>query len=257
LTAEPEAPGSEPRSYAEAAQTLTGLQLYESERVRSYLYSGGLVAVHAEGRDRDAIWEAFEKRNVYGTSGPRILLYFDLVTEDERYPMGSELEASENPVFHVRAVGSLEQKEGCPETTLQALGPERTQTLCAGECYQPSDTRRKITHIDVVRIRPQVHPGEDPADLIDDPWQRFDCPDDPAGCTATFVDPEFEALGRDTVYYARAFEGPSPTVNGQKPACLREENGECVEVDLCADEGKCLSEYAHRAWSSPIYVDHQ
>ena len=78
-----------------------------------------------------------------------------------------------------------------------------------------------------------------------------------AGCTATFVDPEFPALGRDTVYYARAFEVPSPTVNGQKPACAREESGECVEVDLCADEGKCLSDYAHRAWSSPIYVDHQ
>ena len=31
LTGEPEAPGSEPRTYAEAAQTLTGLQLYESD----------------------------------------------------------------------------------------------------------------------------------------------------------------------------------------------------------------------------------
>lgn len=257
LSGAPEEPRSEPRSYEEAAEKLTGLQLYESERVRSYLYSGGLVAVHARGRDRQAIWNALEQRNVYGTSGPRILLYFDLITEESRYPMGSELETSETPVFHVRAVGSLEQEEGCPESTLEALGADRARSLCAGECYRPGDTRRRITHIDVVRIRPQTHPEEDPAKLIDDPWQRFECPDDETGCTATFVDPEFPALGRDTLYYARAFEEPSATVNGSPPRCLREENGECVEVDLCRDDGACLSDYAHRAWSSPIYVDHE
>ncbi|MEE3327672.1 MAG: DUF3604 domain-containing protein [Myxococcota bacterium] len=256
LSGEPEEPRSEPRTFAQAAETLTGLQLYESERVRSYLYSGGLVAVHAQGRDRQSIWNALQKRNVYGTSGPRILLYFDLITGDARYPMGSELQTSESPIFHVRAVGSLEQKEGCPETTIEALGAERTASLCAGECYQPGDSRRPITHIDVVRIRPQTRPEEDPADLIDDPWQRFECPDDTTGCTATFIDPDFPALGRDTVYYARAFEAPSPTVNGQKPECLREVDGECLEVDLCRDDGTCLSDYAHRAWSSPIFVDH-
>ena len=256
LSGEPEAPRSQSRSYEEAKESLSGLQLYESERVRSYLYSGGLVAVHANGRSRDSIWEAFEKRNVYGTSGPRILLWFDLITTEKRHPMGSEWITDKSPVFSVRAVGSLEQKEGCPESTTGALGAERTESLCAGECYWPSDTRREITHIDVVRIRPQTHPEEDPADLIDDPWQRFECPEDPNGCTATFVDPDFPGLGRDTVYYARAYEAPSLTVNGEQPACLREKDGRCVEVELCQDNGTCLSEYAHRAWSSPIYVDY-
>ena len=73
---------------------------------------------------------------------------------------------------------------------------------------------------------------------------------------STFVDRDFPALGRDTVYYARAFEAPTPTVNGQQPRCSADAPGECTEVALCADTGDCLSSYAHRAWSSPIYVDY-
>ncbi len=255
LSGSKEAPISHSRTYDEAAQKLSGLQLYESERTRSYLYTGGLVAVHADGRSRDDIWNALEKKEVYGTSGPRILLWFDLITEKNRYPMGSAVELTESPVFNVRAVGSLEQKKGCPESTIDALGVERTASLCGGECYQPSDTRKIITHIDIVRIRPQIDPNEDLAELIDDPWQRIECSVDPTGCSATFIDPDFATLGRDTVYYARAFEAPSHSVNGKLPTCKVWESGECVEVELCSDDGDCLGEYAHRAWSSPIFVD--
>ena len=170
--------------------------------------------------------------------------------------MGSEQTTRDAPVFRVRALGSFEQREGCPETTGAALGALRTASLCAGECYHPGDRRRRITHIDVVRIRPQTHPGEDVASLIDDPWRRFSCPEGQEGCVATFVDPDYPAMGRDTVYYARAFEEPSPTVNGQQPACASQADGACTAVQLCEDQGTCLSPYAHRAWSSPIYVDY-
>jgi hypothetical protein len=256
LTGDPEEPASRSRSFEEARQKLSGLQLVESERVRSYLYSGGLVAVHAEGRHREAIWDALQRREVYGTSGPRILLWFDLLGEGDPQHMGSEVATRDAPVFRVRAVGSYEQAEGCPDSTVRALGAERTAILCGGECYRPTDQRRRITHLDVVRIRPQTHPDEDVSKLIDDPWQRFECPYAPGGCVATFVDPEFPELGRDTVYYARAFEVPTPTVNGEQPRCTEEGAAGCSEAALCRDTGDCLSEYAHRAWSSPIYVDY-
>jgi hypothetical protein len=253
--APPEAPGSRARSYAEAAASLSGLQLYETERTRSFLYTGGLIAVHSEGRDRGSIWRALARKETYGTSGPRILLWFDLLSEDGVRPMGSEVATREAPVFRVRAVGSFEQAPGCPESTESALGADRTAGLCAGECYRPKDERRLITRIEVVRIRPQTSPGEDIGSLIDDPWRHFECPGDPSGCVATFVDPEFATGARDAVYYARAFEMTTPTVNGDPARCTWDADGNCTETQLCAEGDDCLDPFAPRAWSSPIYVD--
>ena len=255
LRGAPEAPESHSRSYAEAAATLRGIQLYESERTQSFLYTGGLVAVHAEGRDRDAIWEALETKEVYATSGPHILLWFDLIDEGGTHPMGAAVESRDAPVFRVRAVGSLEQAPGCPEAAADALGPEALARLCRGECYHPTDTRRLITRIEVVRIRPQVEPGEDLGELIQDPWRRFDCPPDPTGCVATFTDDDYPVAGRDALYYARVFEAPDPTVNGDPLRCTRDAAGQCLESFPCRGGEECLSPYAQRAWSSPIYVD--
>lgn len=69
------------------------------------------------------------------------------------------------------------------------------------------------------------------------------------------MDDEFPGRGRDAVYYARVFERPRPTVNGDPLRCIRDASGACLESDPCLDGDDCLSPYAPRAWSSPIYVD--
>jgi hypothetical protein len=235
----------------------------EFKRLGSYFYTGGLVAVHAQERSRDEIWDALMKRHVYGTSGPRILLYFELLASQGDEPlakMGDEVTMQSNPRFRVRAAGSFEQKPGCPEDAVQGLSPERLERLCRGECANPSDTRREITRIEVVRIRPQQSPNEPLDLLIEDPWQTLPCSGDPAGCIVEFEDPAFSQDARDTVYYVRAIEAPRLAINAGGLRCERDELGDCIRTRACDgvdDSDDCLEEIEPRAWSSPIFIDHE
>ena len=71
-----------PESVPVDSERVDGLMQYQRldfERQASYFMTGGLVAVHAEGRSRGEVWDAIERREVYGTSGDRILLWFDMV----------------------------------------------------------------------------------------------------------------------------------------------------------------------------------
>ncbi len=228
-------------------------------RVQSFLYPGGLAAVHADGRSRDAIWDALRRREVYGTSGPRILLWFDLMNGGpDPLPMGSAARLAETPRFRVRALGSFEPLPGCSEWNRRGLPAERLERLCRGECWNPSDTRRGIRAIEVIRIRPQLHTDEDPALLIEDPWRRFDCGDDPAGCAVEFDDPDFAGSGRDALYYVRALEVPSLALNGRPLETRFDDQGNAVSVRVCRGEGSedgCPAEHQERAWSSPIFLD--
>ncbi|HIK85723.1 MAG: DUF3604 domain-containing protein [Myxococcales bacterium] len=235
---------------------------FEVERGASFFLNGGLAAVHSDGRDRDAVWDAMDRKEVYGTSGPRILLWFDLLNGPSRRPtpMGSQVELAENPIFQVKAVGSFEQNPGCGPDATSALDPDRIARLCQGECYNPSTVRRPITRIEIVRIRPQRAPDEEILGLVEDPWRVIECDSDPEGCVGTFVDGDYVTDGRDSLYYARAIEAPSLAVAADPLGCRRSSDGRCVQVDPCfgrpADDD-CLAQTEERAWSSPIFVNHR
>jgi hypothetical protein len=229
------------------------------ERQASFFLTGGLVAVHAEGRSRDAIWSALKRREVYGTSGERILLWFDLVNGPEPHAMGSEVTLGEAPRFNVRAAGAFVQLPGC-EALPDGPSPERLERLCRGECNRPSERRKRITRIEVVRIRPQRSPGEPIAKLVEDPWLKLPCEDADGTCVVSFEDPDFVPSGRDATYYVRAIEEPSPAVNGGGLRCERDASGQCVKAHPCYGDYRtspsddCLAPVEERAWSSPIFV---
>ncbi|MCX2981540.1 DUF3604 domain-containing protein [Halieaceae bacterium IMCC14734] len=244
-----------------------GLLLTHAERASSFYLTGGLVAVHAPRKDRDAIWNAVQSKETYGTSGDRILLWFDLLNAGaaggQLAPMGSEVSLSENPRFQVRAVGALRQRPGCPDSSVNALGQERLARLCYGECFNPGDERKLITRIEVVRIRPQTRPGEPISGLIEDTWLTHHCPPDPNGCQFDFEDPDFNSTGRETVYYVRAIEEASEAVNAALMRCQYDDNGHCTSANICAGSplftdpaDDCLASNEERAWSSPIFVSH-
>lgn len=259
----PRPKGEAPQSQPFDLQTsrFNFLQVAESERVQSYFFAGGLAAVHSAGRSRDAIWNALKRRQVYATSGERILLWFDLLGADGREaPMGSVVVAEGVPRFRVRAVGAFEQAPGCPQQSLTGLGADAVADLCRGECYNPTDRRQVLDRIEVVRILPQAHPDEDVGDLIEDPWQVFPCSGDPRGCTVEFADPDPRRIGREALYYVRAIQRPSATVNAAGLRCEYDEQGQCIAVNPCYGDDRtpadddCQAPAEHRAWSSPIFI---
>jgi len=224
------------------------------ERQASFFVTGGLVAVHATERTRDAIWDALSRREVYGTSGDRILLWFDLIDGEKRVPMGSELDFEGVPKFRVRTAGAFEQLAGCPESVGEALGPELIERLCAGECYNPSDRRRNITRVEVVRIARQMSEHEDVAELIEDPWLTIPCPADQEVCEVEFEDPWFPSAGREVLYYVRAIQEPTLAVNADNLRCDGDECRPCYGDYRVSFDDDCLSRTEERAWSSPVYL---
>jgi hypothetical protein len=238
------------------------VQYVEMERLSSFFTTGGLAAVHAKGRSREEIWQAFERREIYATSGERMLIWFDLLNAPggTSKPMGAAVTLAEAPRFQVRAVGAFKQKPGCPQYSQTALGPKRLARLCKNECYNPSNERKLIERIDIIRIRPQTKAGEDVAQLIQDPWKTFKCPPNANGCSVTFTDPEFPAQGRPATYYARAIQEPAKMINADNLRCTRDANGDCKSIKPCTKiegvplEDDCLANKDSRAWTSPIYV---
>ena len=251
----------EPTASSETVDVSTvPLQLRRyTERGNSMLLTGGLAAVHASGRDRDAIWDALERRQVYATSGDRILLWFDLENGPAGpVPMGSELEAfAEVPRFSVRAAGSFEQQPGCPAHVHEALDAERIRRLCLGECFHPGERRRAITRIEVVRIQPGL--GGALHGRVEDPWRVLECSGGDV-CEVSFEDPDFGARPGDVAYYVRAIQSPTPAVNGAGLRCERDAAGNCIRVRPCYGDDRtpldddCLAEIEERAWSSPIWL---
>ncbi|MEN8721892.1 MAG: DUF3604 domain-containing protein [Alphaproteobacteria bacterium] len=240
-----------------------GMNLADFERQSSFFTTGGLAAVHVTERNRDGLWQGLDGRNVYGTSGQRTMLWFDLQNADgTSLPMGSETAQTDTPHFSVRAVGSFKQKPGCPDYAVQGLGRDRLAKLCANECYNPSDERRRVTRIEVVRIRPQAYEGEPVENLIEDPWRVFPCDDTGEGCEVRISDNSFPTAKRDTVYYVRAIEEPSLQINGANLRCERDSDGNCIKPNPCFGDYRtdraepCALPIEHRAWSSPIFVDY-
>jgi hypothetical protein len=238
---------------------------WDVERTNSMSITGGLVAVHASSRSRGAIWDALKSRNVYATSGERMLLWMNLVNgPGAPQPMGSAVRMNSNPQFEVQAVGAFIQNPGCPEFQRRLLGAKKLETLCHNECFNPSNRRRQITRIEVIRIRPQHNPSEPVGPLIEDPWKTLKCAPSDAGCTVRFSDSSFVKGGRDALYYVRAIQEPSPAVNGGQLRCKFDSEGRCTKVNLCSGDptktspaDNCLEAVEERAWSSPIFVDIQ
>ena len=99
-------------------------------------------------------------------------------------------------------------------------------------------------------IRDRIYAGEAVSPLIQDPWKSIPC-QGKGECIVEFEDQNFS---RDSVYYVRALQNPTPAINGSSLS-QRDSFKLCkgsFKTDLADD---CLSMTKERAWSSPIYVN--
>jgi len=217
---------------------------------------GGLAVLWAQENSRDALFEALRRREVYGTSGPRIVTRFfggwdystDLCSRPDRIaqayvagvPMGGQLSSGtgNKPTFLVVASqdsGTQEQ----PGTPLQRV------QIIKGWITSAGDYREKVFD-----VAGDAHNGAS----VD----TQTCATRGKGfeeLCAVWTDDDFQP-GEQAYYYSRVVENPScrwsqrmcaaRAVDCAKPATI----GEGLE-DCCAPEHQKVIQ--ERAWSSPIW----
>jgi hypothetical protein len=217
--------------------------------------AGGLAVVYAEQNSRDALFDAMQRREAYGTSGTRIQLRFfgaadfpedlcsrpDLVAQGYRHgvPMGSELTTTEEaPVFVVSAA----QDPGTPQFPGTAL--QRIQII-KGWVDADGSSREKV-----YEIAGQPDNGASVnLDTCEPQGEGFQ------SLCQVWQDPDFDSTS-NAFYYTRVLENPS--CRWQQHICAANQvdcsRPEAVSEGLrgCCDTSvpKTIQE---RAWSSPIW----
>lgn len=231
---------------------VSGESTPEERPVPGYLTSGivgnpgGLAGVWSVENSRDAIFDAFERREVFGTSGPRITPRFfagwdypDAMCNDSDMigkayangvPMGSDLPAQAgqaSPSFLLAANRDPEE-EGAPLQQLQIIkgwvdgeGKSRyTVTTVAGDADNGAG----------VNLVTGERSGEGHSSLC-----------------AVYRDPAFNPA-ESAYYYLRVVENPSPRWSHLE--CLRLDTDKRPAACTDPDVPKVIQELA---WTSPIW----
>ncbi|MDE0488210.1 MAG: DUF3604 domain-containing protein [Gammaproteobacteria bacterium] len=206
-----------------------------------YTNPGGLAGVWAVENSRDALFDALKRREVFGTTGPRIRPRFfggwnyaegDCATIAEAgyaggVPMGGDLPA--------RSSG------GAPRFIVAAESDRRSSPLLRLQVIKGWIDKSDQAHYKVF----DVAGDPDAAGSLDLDTGAWEGPGHASLC-AVFEDPEFDP-GQPSYYYMRAVEAPS----------LRWSWQQCLELSVDQRPAQCKNSapkvVQELAWASPIW----
>ena len=165
------------------------------------MQAGGLAAVWATENSREAIVDAFQRREVYATTGPRIRLQVRASLGDQHAVMGGELTTSDNtaPSFEISA-----QKDP------KSAHLDRLQVI-KGWVDAEGATHEQVFDVAWAGDRTLDAEGHLPpigntVDLATATWTDTI---GAASLMATWEDPEFDP-SQSAFYYVRVLEIPTP-----------------------------------------------
>jgi len=216
---------------------------------------GGLTAVWAMENSRDAIFEAFHKRETYATSGPRIVVRFfggwdypETMCEDPDFaavgyrkgvPMGGTLpqrpESAHAPRFAVWAERRLDAGVG------RVVPLQRIQIIKGWVDPSQEPLRKEFEVFDVAGMPDNgARVDLETCQILGDGFDRL---------CALWIDPDFHE-DRRAFYYVRVVENPSCRWSAQECVRLAPDD----RPESCSDPGieKVIQE---RAWTSPIWYN--
>ena len=193
-----------------------GLGDFERAMMRIDWNPGGLVAVWAEENTRESLFAAMKRREVFGTSGPRIRLQFSAAPEGNGLSCAQD---DENPATTVAMGGEFSDANQAPQFRIvaeQDLVPLERIEVIKGE-WRDGEARETVLDVS-------------PEGSLDE------------RVCLTWTDPDFDAAA-PAFWYVRVEQEPT----------LRWSATMCREQGRCDDYPEADRHIHERAWSSPIW----
>jgi len=203
---------------------------------------GGVAVAWAEQNTRDAMFAAFQRRETYATSGPRIS-----VRMYQTWDQTTNFCADPNFPSQIVAAGGLPMGSTIAIPAGQTGAP-RIVVFAARDPITRADVAN-LAEIDLVEawidpatgdVKEQVVRRAAPAGGVATSCQSFAL--NPAGGSATFH------AGSPSLYYARVLQ--TPTSRWSVFDCQRAPGANPTD---CAAGGKLDVQVAERAWTSPVW----
>lgn len=213
--------------------------------------AAGLTAVWAEENTRDSLFAAMKRKEVYGTTGPRIALRtfagFSFIASDARandvaaigyrkgVPMGSELTAAPKGKSPTLLIHAVKDPSGANLDRIQVV---------KGWLDDKKQPQQKVYDVAWSGNRKMGADGKVPAvgNTVDVSTAKYTNSIGAPQLSAVWTDPDFKA-NQAAFYYVRVLEIPTP----------RHSLYDAVALGIDVSATKAPATIQERAYSSPIW----